>query len=216
MLEEADFYSALEKRHGKEIQEVIRQTEVTICGLGGLGSNIAIALSRCGIGKLRLIDFDCVDISNCNRQQYVLSQVGKKKTESLAEIIGMINPFVELELYDCRLSEQNMGEILKDSLFICEAFDDATQKAMLTNYVLEKMPDSFLVGASGMAGYGESNLIHTRKVFGKFYLCGDETNGLETGKCLMAPRLMICAAHQADMILELIIKHGKEDKDGYI
>ena len=75
MLEEADFYSALEKRHGKEIQEVIRQTEVTICGLGGLGSNIAIALSRCGIGKLRLIDFDCVDISNCNRQQYFLSQV---------------------------------------------------------------------------------------------------------------------------------------------
>ena len=136
MLEEADFYSALEKRHGKEIQEVIRQTEVTICGLGGLGSNIAIALSRCGIAKLRLIDFDCVDISNCNRQQYFLSQVGKKKTESLAEIIGMINPFVELELYDCRLSEQNMGEILKDSLFICEAFDDAIQKAMLTNYVL--------------------------------------------------------------------------------
>ena len=87
MLEEADFYSALEKRHGKEIQEVIRLTEVTICGLGGLGSNIAIALSRCGIGKLRLIDFDCVDISNCNRQQYFLSQVGKKKTESLAEII---------------------------------------------------------------------------------------------------------------------------------
>ena len=216
MLEEADFYSALEKRHGKEIQEVIRQTEVTICGLGGLGSNIAIALSRCGIGKLRLIDFDCVDISNCNRQQYFISQVGKKKTESLAEIIGMINPFVELELYDCRLSEQNMGEILKDSLFICEAFDDATQKAMLTNYVLEKMPDSFLVGASGMAGYGESNLIHTRKVFGKFYLCGDETSGLETGKCLMAPRVMICAAHQANMILELIIKHGKEDKDGYI
>ena len=216
MLEEADFYSALEKRHGKEIQEVIRQTEVTICGLGGLGSNIAIALSRCGIGKLRLIDFDCVDISNCNRQQYFLSQVGKKKTESLAEIIGMINPFVELELFDCRLSEQNMGEILKDSLFICEAFDDATQKAMLTNYVLEKMPDSFLVGASGMAGYGESNLIHTRKVFGKFYLCGDETTGLETGKCLMAPRVMICAAHQANMILELIIKHGKEDKDGYI
>lgn len=207
-MEEAEFYSALEKRHGKDVQDIIRQAEVTICGLGGLGSNIAIALSRCGIGKLRLIDFDCVDLANCNRQQYFISQVGKKKTESLAEIIRMINPFVKLELFDCKLTEQNMEEVLGDSPFICEAFDDATQKAMLTNYVLENMPDSFFVGASGMAGYGDSNLIHTRKVFGRFYLCGDETNGLETGKCLMAPRVMICAAHQANLILELIVQEN--------
>ncbi len=208
MLEEAEFYSALEKCHGKDVQDIIRQAEVTICGLGGLGSNIAIALSRCGIGKLRLIDFDCVDLANCNRQQYFISQVGKKKTESLAEIIRMINPFVKLELFDCKLTEQNMEEVLGDSPFICEAFDDVTQKAMLTNYVLENMPDSFFVGASGMAGYGDSNLIHTRKVFGRFYLCGDETNGLETGKCLMAPRVMICAAHQANLILELIVQEN--------
>lgn len=210
MLEEAEFYSALEKRHGKDVQDIIRMAEVTICGLGGLGSNIAIALSRCGIGKLRLIDFDCVDLANCNRQQYFISQVGKKKTESLAEIIRMINPFVELELFDCKLTEQNMEDVLRDSPFICEAFDDARQKAMLSNYVLENMPDSFLVGASGMAGYGDSNLIHTRKVFGKFYLCGDEKNGLETGKCLMAPRVMICAGHQANLILELIIEQANQ------
>lgn len=213
MLEEAEFYNALEKRHGEKIQNALKQAEVTICGLGGLGSNIAIALSRCGIGKLRLIDFDCVDLANCNRQQYFLSQIGKKKTESLAEIIRMINPFVELSLFDCKLSEENMEEILANSHYICEAFDDATQKAMLTNFVLENMPDTYLVGASGMAGYGESNSIQTRKVFQRFYLCGDETNGLETGKSLMAPRVMLCAAHQANQILELIIKQKEENRE---
>ena len=57
---------------------------LAVCGLGGLGSHIAEALARAGIGKLILIDFDYVDVSNLHRQQYKATQVGKSKTEAMA------------------------------------------------------------------------------------------------------------------------------------
>ena len=61
---------AFKMRHGKELQEKFSSAVVAVCGLGGLGSHIAEALARAGIGKLILIDFDYVDVSNLHRQQY--------------------------------------------------------------------------------------------------------------------------------------------------
>ena len=74
---------ALKERHGEELQEKFSAATVAICGLGGLGSNIAVSLARAGIGKLILIDFDHVDISNLHRQQYKADQIGIYKTEAL-------------------------------------------------------------------------------------------------------------------------------------
>ena len=98
---------------------------------------------------------------------------------------------------------------MKNEDIICEAFDKADNKAMLVNYILEHYPDKKLVSASGMAGYKSSNTIKTRKVMKNFYLCGDETSGIESGLSLMAPRVGICANHQANMIIRLIL--GIED-----
>lgn len=67
---------ALIDRHGKDLYEKFSAATVAICGLGGLGSNIAIALTRAGVGKLILIDFDRVDITNLHRQQYKANQIG--------------------------------------------------------------------------------------------------------------------------------------------
>ena len=67
---------ALIARNGQQLQEKFEASTVAICGLGGLGSNIAVSLARAGVGKLILIDFDKVDVSNLNRQQYKASQVG--------------------------------------------------------------------------------------------------------------------------------------------
>ena len=80
-----EWIKALTERHGKELQQTFSSATVAICGLGGLGSNIAIHLARAGIGKLILIDFDRVDITNLHRQQYKASQIGLYKTEALAE-----------------------------------------------------------------------------------------------------------------------------------
>lgn len=196
--------AALIERHGAELQDKFSSATVAVCGLGGLGSNIAISLTRAGIGKLILIDFDRVDISNLNRQQYKASQVGRCKTEALSENLKEIAPYIELETHTVRITESNVVELLKDADVICEAFDNAECKAMLTNTVLETMPKKYLVAASGMAGLGSANSIQTRKVMKHFYLCGDEVSEVADGISLVSSRVMLCAAHQAHMVLRII------------
>ncbi len=199
-----EWIKALNNRHGTDLQNKISSTTVGICGLGGLGSNIAIALARAGIGKLILIDFDKVDITNLHRQQYKVSQIGMYKTEALRENLKEINPYLKTEIHTVCITPENAINLLADCDIICEAFDDAECKAMLTNLVLEEMPDKYLVAASGMAGMGSANSIHTRKVTKRFYLCGDEISDVKDGIGLVSSRVMLCAAHQAHTILRLI------------
>ena len=195
---------ALEERHGKELQDKFSAATVAICGLGGLGSNVAISLARAGVGKLILVDFDLVDITNLHRQQYKAAQVGMYKTEALAENLKEIAPYISLELHTICITEENADELLKDADIICEAFDGAECKAMLTNLVLEKMPEKYLVAASGMAGMGSANSIQTRRIMKHFYLCGDEVSDVAEGMGLVASRVMICAAHQAHTVLRIL------------
>ena len=194
----------LTERHGAELQERFSAATVAICGLGGLCSNIAVSLTRAGVGKLILIDFDKVDISNLHRQQYKANQLGKFKTEALTENLLEINPYIKLETVRTRLDEENCIEPLSDAHIVCEAFDDPEAKAMLTDAVLENLPDCFLVAASGMAGMGSPNAIRTRKVTKRFYLCGDETSEVSDTNSLFAPRVMLCAAHQAQTALRIL------------
>ena len=84
-----------------------------------------------------------------------------------------------------------------------EAYDDEAI-AMLVNGVLEKLPDKFLVAASGMAGLGSANSIKTRRVMERFYLCGDGVSDVGDDIGLVAPRVMLCAAHQAQMVLRIL------------
>lgn len=199
-----EMFFALEKRHGKELQSKFSNASVAICGLGGLGSNIAISLARAGVGKLALIDFDRVDISNLNRQQYFVSQLGMYKTDALKENLQQIAPYVEVVTHTVRITEGNIKELIKDEHIICEAFDRAEEKAMLVNGVLEVFPDKYLVSGSGMAGMSSANSIKTRKVVKHFYLCGDETSDVSDDMGLVSSRVMVCAAHQAHMILRII------------
>lgn len=195
---------ALSERYGQTLQNKLLSATVAICGLGGLGSNIAIALARTGIGKLILIDFDRVDITNLHRQQYKADQIGKYKTEALTENIKEIAPYIDIEIVTEHITEDNAAGLLKEADIICEAFDNAECKAMLTNIVLEMMPDKFLVAASGMAGIGSANAIQTRRVSKRFYICGDGTSDVEEVGSLVASRVMLCAAHQAHTVLRIL------------
>lgn len=195
---------ALYERHGEKIQNRFSSAKVVICGLGGLGSNIAIALARAGIGKLILIDFDHVDITNLHRQQYKVNQIGKYKTEALMENVKEIAPYTEMEIHTVRVTKENASYLLQEADIVCEAFDDAETKAMLTNLVLETMPDKFLVAASGMAGFGSGNIIKTRKIMSRFYLCGDGQSDVQTEGSLVSSRVMLCAAHQAHIVLRIL------------
>ena len=199
-----EWIAALEERHGKELQEKFSSASVAVCGLGGLGSNIAIALARAGIGRLILIDFDRVDITNLHRQQYKADQIGRYKTEALLENLLEIAPYIKADVFTECITEENFAELLKDADIICEAFDDAQSKAMLVNGVLEKLPHRYLIAASGMAGMGTPNAIQTRKITKHFYLCGDGESDTADTMGLVAPRVMLCAAHQAHTVLRIL------------
>jgi sulfur carrier protein ThiS adenylyltransferase len=199
-----EWFLALEQRHGKALQGKFSAATVAVCGLGGLGSNIAISLARVGIGKLILIDFDRVDISNLHRQQYKATQIGKYKAQALAENLLEIVPYLEVRAVTARITEENYMDLLHDADVICEAFDNAEAKAMLANAVLETMPYKYLVAASGMAGMGTPNTIRTRKITKYFYLCGDEISDAADTIGLVAPRVMLCAAHQAHTVLRIL------------
>jgi sulfur carrier protein ThiS adenylyltransferase len=202
---EEEIRFSLEKRHTKAVQDKLYNAKVAVCGLGGLGSNIAISLARTGIGSLHLIDFDRVDLSNLNRQQYKLNQINQPKPEALKNSILEFAPYCQIKTDFIKLNEENIPSLLSLDTYICEAFDRPEQKAMLTNTVLEKLPEKYLVGASGMIGYGSNHLMKTRKIMAHYYLCGD---GLAEGDGLglMAPRVMLCAAQQANTIIRLIME----------
>lgn len=199
-----DMQRALEARHGKDLQQKFTNSTVAICGLGGLGSNIAVSLARAGIGKLILVDFDKVDISNLHRQQYKADQIGRFKTEALAENLREIAPYIQVETHAVAVTEENFEALLSEADIICEAFDRAEAKAMLVNGVLEKLHTKYLIAASGMAGLGSANSIQTRRITNRFYLCGDGISDVADDIGLVAPRVMLCAAHQAHMVLRIL------------
>ena len=207
-----EWTDALIRRHGTTLHERFSSATVAICGLGGLGSNIAIALARAGIGKLLLIDFDRVDITNLHRQQYKANQIGRYKTDALAENLREIAPYTLVRTVTAKITEDNLADLLKDAEIVCEAFDSAESKAMLVNGVLEQFPRCWLVAASGMAGMDTPNTIQTRKVMKRFYLCGDEVSDVASTIGLVAPRVMLCAAHQAHTVLRILAGEYEESE----
>lgn len=200
-----EMYQALCSRIGTENQEKLEKAVVAVAGLGGLGSNIAYMLARAGVGSLILIDFDKVDISNLNRQQYKASQLGLFKTDALSANLKEIAPYISLTNHIVKLDEANTKELLGSSNIICEAFDNAESKAMLADIVLTQMKDKYLISASGMAGLGSANSIVTRKLGSRFYICGDGISDVKDGIGLVSSRVTLCAAHEAHTAIRIIL-----------
>ena len=193
------------KRNISDPDGVLARSSVCLLGLGGLGSNIGVYLARSGIGRLVLVDFDQVEASNLNRQYYSLGHIGMKKTQALLEVIRSINPFIDLEVIDTKINRDNIMDIVKGQQIICEALDDPATKSMVVSEVLANSDDKLVVAASGMAGLGDANLIRTRRKLSRLYLCGDERSDFELIPGMMAPRVSICAGHQANIILRLLL-----------
>jgi sulfur carrier protein ThiS adenylyltransferase len=143
-------------------------------------------------------------VTNLQRQQYKASQVGTPKAVALVENLKEITPYVELEAYNEKIAEGNIDKFVKEADVVCEAFDDPEAKSLLVNEVLEKYPQKYLVAASGMAGTDSANSITTRKISKRFYLCGDGKSDVTQGLALLAPRVQICAAHQALTIIRIL------------
>lgn len=199
-----EYISELFKRHGREIQEKFLDCSVAICGLGGLGSNIALLLARAGVGHLHIIDFDVVELSNIHRQQYSISQIGLHKTRATKENIQNIFPYCEVTADTVRITQNNIKNLLCNDSIICEALDKAEQKAMLVNAVAENFNDKYLICGSGMAGMDSANSIQTKKITERFYICGDGKSDIKDGLGLISSRAAVCGGHMANKVLQII------------
>lgn len=196
-----EFFSA----HDLKIVPTLQKAVIGIAGAGGLGSNIAVSLARAGIGKLILADFDKIEPSNLNRQQFFTDQIGMPKVIALLENLNKISPYTQYQMHEIKLNEENIPFIYKDVDIMVEAFDKAEMKTMLIETWLTHFPDKPIIAASGLAGWGKNELLHSRKI-DNLYICGDEETDLQTGISPMAPRVGIVANMQANLVLEILLK----------
>lgn len=201
---------AFDARFPGEQKEKLAEARVAVAGLGGLGSNIAVMLARSGVGHMLLVDFDVVDVTNLNRQAYMIPQLGKPKAEALREIVEQINPYLDITYLQRKVTPDNVQELFEGYDIVCEAFDRADQKAMLVQEVLTQLPRATVVSGNGMAGYQDANLIVTKRLMSRLYVCGDGQTDIGEGMGLMAPRVTACAAHQANKVIQIILGETKE------
>ncbi len=192
-------------RHTPGVHERVKHACVGVAGLGGLGSQVAVALARTGVGRLVLADFDVVEPSNLNRQQYFVDQIGLPKVEALAETLRRITPYVRLDLHRVRLTPENIPEIFRECRVLVEAFDRADQKAMLVETALGRLPETRIVAASGLAGYGPADAIRTHRVGERLFVVGDLESEARPGVGLMAPRVGVAAHMQANLALRILL-----------
>ncbi|MBN2460938.1 MAG: sulfur carrier protein ThiS adenylyltransferase ThiF [Candidatus Cloacimonetes bacterium] len=200
-----DIKSVFFSHHDPDLLPAIRKAVIGIAGAGGLGSNVAFTLARVGIGTLIIADHDSVDITNLNRQQYFLDQVGDVKVEALKINLKRINPFSEYIMHNVEINENNIPTLFDRAQILIEAFDRAEMKKMLIETWTAHYPQRPIIVASGLAGFGKSEKIHIRQ-FENLFVVGDEESELKPKISPMAPRVGIVANMQANLALELIIK----------
>ncbi|MDD4308321.1 MAG: sulfur carrier protein ThiS adenylyltransferase ThiF [Thermoplasmata archaeon] len=183
----------------------LAKASVGIAGLGGLGSNVAIALARAGIGRLLIVDFDTVEKSNLNRQAYSVDQVGMRKTEALMQNIARANPEVNVTAYCQKLETGNMAEAFSSADVIIEALDAAATKAAFIEEVSLAYPSKPLIAASGVAGIRGVERVALKKS-GNLYLIQDDMAPSSDDSAVFAPKVGLFAHWQASLALEILLE----------
>ena len=191
------------------IREKLKDKTVGIAGAGGLGSNVAVALARIGIGKLIFIDFDRVEKSNLNRQYYFESQIGQAKVEALKENIKKIDSNVELIAHNKKLTNENMEEIFGSVDILVEAFDDPYEKANLISGYKLMRPEVPIVAASGIGGYNPGENINITRPMKGLWIVGDED---ASDELFIAPMVGIVANHQANIVLRILLEEEQDER----
>ncbi|MCP4180452.1 MAG: sulfur carrier protein ThiS adenylyltransferase ThiF [bacterium] len=194
-------------RNCSGITEKLQQKTVAIAGLGGLGSNVAVALVRAGIGKLIIADFDIVELSNLNRQYYFQSDLGKKKSKALKYHLININPDIKLEIHDKKIAPSDVTKIFKNADILIEAFDLADSKKWLIETWAKNFPQKPVISGNGLSGMGHTKDMKVTKA-GHIYFCGDGTTEMKMG--LLSSRVAIVANMQANICIELLLNGNYE------
>jgi len=194
--------NAIFERNVAGTTEILKKATVGIAGCGGLGSNVAVSLVRAGIGKLILVDFDIVEPSNLNRQNFFQDDIGKEKVYALATHLRNINPDVKLEIHNKKLAKEDIKTIYKNVNIMVEAFDKAESKAWLIESWCINFPTKEIVCASGISGFGNIDKMIVKKT-GKIYFIGDGITDMSEG--LNSAKVLIAANMQASTVMEILV-----------
>lgn len=200
----AEISTGLGKGLTAEQLTALHNAHIAVVGLGGLGSNIAVALTRLGIGHLYLYDFDKVELSNLNRQYYFLGDIGKYKADALIAHLRQINPYADFQAQVIKVTPENIPELLGSCSIICEALDAAESKAMLVSNVLTNWSDKKIIAGSGLAGFGAASAITSKRINKNLYICGDNESDFHALP-LCGARVALCAAQQALLVARIIL-----------
>ena len=189
---------AIYTRHPQGVAERLCEATVGIAGLGGLGSAVATALARSGVGRLILVDFDRVEASNLNRQHYFYDQIGRKKAQALTENLRRINPFPDYRGIAERITPQNAAALFRGADVLVEALDAAEEKAMLLNSCSQMT----MVAASGLGGLGPCAELRVRRMGKRLFVVGDMHSDMSEGT--LASRVGVVAHMQAHLVIRIL------------
>ena len=119
---------------GNETQGKLKSAKVLVIGAGGLGCSILQTLSLAGAGKLGLVDFDKISVSNLQRQVlYTSNDVGKLKTEVAKEKIKALNPFTEIEIFSQKLHKENVLSIISEYDLVIDGTDNFETRYLIND-----------------------------------------------------------------------------------
>ena len=184
-------------------REKLRSVKIGIAGAGGVGSNCAHFLVRCGFRRFILVDGDTVDSSNLNRQFFFEDQVGKSKVLMLKENLLKIDPKLDIETVEAMVDKTSVTATFEHADVIVEAFDRVECKTMLVESFMNS--GKLLVSASGIGCWGHPDRIRVKRVKPGFFMVGDFVSGIDETTPPLAPKVVMVAAKQADVVLQMVL-----------
>lgn len=189
--------------------ERLARATVGIAGCGGLGSNVAVALTRAGVGHLILADHDVVEASNLNRQAFFTADIGRRKVAALAAHLRAIRDDLELTLHDVEVTRDNTDALFRGAEILVEAFDDAAAKVLLIETWTRSFPERPVVCGNGLGGVGRTEALKVVRT-GRIVFCGDMESDMAMG--LAAPRVAMVAAMQANEVCALLMGSQRDHR----
>ena len=144
-------FGGIARLYGETALQRFQQSHICVIGIGGVGSWAAEALARSGIGQLTLIDMDDICVTNTNRQIHALQgNVGKLKTEVMAERIHLINPDCQIHIVDDFITEENLAEYIDARFdFVVDAIDSIRAKVALLAHCKRQKIALITTGGAG-------------------------------------------------------------------
>jgi len=180
----------------------VQSVSLGIGGAGGLGSNAALALVRCGFRDFEILDKDTVEPSNLNRQQFNIDDIGRPKVEALKDRMLRINPDLNIVVHQQTWEPKTGDRFFKTSRAVLEAFDDIACKTAFVDYYHPR--HELVVSGSGMAGTDMSRAM-TVKQLDNVFIVGDNTSETSDALPPFAPRVIQCAAMMAGIVFDWVM-----------